>query len=797
MYKYRIRAAVMGALGVALAGTALADGTGATAATGTDAAAADTSGQLQEITITAQKRTEKLEDAAVAASVVSSDKISSLNAGDISDLNRIVPSVELNGSINGRVPLGVRGISSVSNEATVGLSSGVNIMIDGVSIPSDSRAGNALEDVQSIEVLKGPQNTLGGRTAATGEINILTRQPTDDFQGSLSGMGTTDNEYRVNGYVSGPITSGLDFSLSGYYTDRQFPIENIQLDRHTKERVEGLRAKLLFKPNDDLDIKLSARIGTDDSQGSNFVYTHATAGVDLLCGAACPPYYPDYATMLGVTPSMKNADYSSPVNAFSNVEDRDVGLDIQYRLGGGLTLSSTTAYQHENQINEQDLFAVSDYFFNVLTQGHAPAFYNTQIQYMTVGTLSEEVKLVSAVDQPLSYVVGLYYSNGKISEYSYRGLAPAAVDYTVDPVTKTSDIYGRFTWKFLTDTSLILGLRYNYDQISYGYNQMSSPVMTAAASSSEGTPVGDLTLQHNFNSRLMAYATYSRGYSPAAYNTAQQLSTTEPVLTRAKKEDINNIELGTKGTYLDGRATVNVALFDTKYKNFQVQIFDQTNSEDVSPPLILTNAGGAETRGIELDTALQATRLTRLDFNAAYIDAHFTSYDGAPCYYPTTAAGLGYNPAGCFQEVNGVVVAGSGAASVANVPVVQNLAGQPMPNSPRVKFNFNIEQRVPLPRSFEAVLSANYSWRSRAQMLVDQNPYGFQGSFGILNLSAGIESPSKKLSVTAFVNNVTNHFYYTDVEDFWSSPWGGSDYVIGQPARDAEVYGGLRATWRF
>jgi hypothetical protein len=110
---------------------------------------------LEEVVITAQKRTEKLEDVPVAASVVSGDSVTQLNAGDISDLNRLVPSVELNGTINGRVPLGIRGISSVSSEQAVGVSSGVALMIDGVPVPSDSRAANALEDVQNIEVLKG------------------------------------------------------------------------------------------------------------------------------------------------------------------------------------------------------------------------------------------------------------------------------------------------------------------------------------------------------------------------------------------------------------------------------------------------------------------------------------------------------------------------------------------------------------------------------------------------------------------------------------------------------------------
>src|ERR1700676_951489 len=151
--------------------------------TAADVSEASSGPQLEEIVITAQKRTEKLADVPVSASVVSTDALAGMNVGDIVDLNKLVPSVDLVGSFNGRVPLGIRGISSNANEATIGLASGVAIMLDGVPIPSDAVTGNQLEDVKDIEVLKGPQATLGGRTAAAGVINIVTRGPTDQFTG--------------------------------------------------------------------------------------------------------------------------------------------------------------------------------------------------------------------------------------------------------------------------------------------------------------------------------------------------------------------------------------------------------------------------------------------------------------------------------------------------------------------------------------------------------------------------------------------------------------------------------------
>ncbi len=95
------------------------------------------------------------------------------------------------------------------------------------------------------------------------------------------------------------------------------------------------------------------------------------------------------------------------------------------------------------------------------------------------------------------------------------------------------------------------------------------------------------------------------------------------------------------------------------------------------------------------------------------------------------------------------------------------------------------------------MLGASYSYRDAAQMLADQNPDTVMPSIGILNLSVGFHAAGGKTSFTLFVNNLTNKVYYTDLEDFWSGPWGGTSAVVGQPARDAKRYVGLRFSTGF
>jgi iron complex outermembrane receptor protein len=781
--KYCLSAAVLLALG---------SGSKQTVAWADTTAAAPTV-ELEEIVITAQKRTERLQDVPVSAAVLSSSTLSNSNVSDVSDLNKIVPSLNINGTISGRAPMGIRGVSSVSNEQAVGVPSGVAIMIDGVPVPSDSYDGNQVEDMQSVEVLKGPQATLGGRTAASGVINYVTYNPTDFFTGGISSTATTDSEYRVNGHISGPIVNGLDFSVSAYDAQRYYPITNTFYDTKASQRDNGVRAKLLWNINDDISAKLTVHHAEVTQQGFNFVYLYTTPGADLL-------FSPGPLTQSLLLPNgsnWNNLKYSSPVNTAGHTQDdNDAQLDLTFDLGGHYTLTSTTAFQHEDQQQIQDIFGVAAYFFDTLVGGPPftpvtsdPHVYDdTQRQHETIIQKSEELKLVSPLDQPVSFVAGLFYSDTSVNEIYTRDFVGAPLDVNAVPNTATTDLYGRATWKFAPTTSLIVGLRYNHDKLEYVYNQVSngtgsSPFYSTGSNSSNAV-VGDISLQQQFAPDIMGYATYARGYSPKVYNTAAEL-TSSASLAPVGQEHIDHFELGLKGTFLDHTLTANAALYDTIYKDYQINTY-LVEPGQVVGTLDIDAAGKAETRGLEFDTTWLATRLTTLTLSAAYTDAKFKDWTGAPCvpYYPAglSAAGTGVST-NCTLTANGDV---------------QNMSGQTMPNAPKFKVYMDAEQRIPLGGApYEMTVDANWAYRTSAQMLSDNNPAGVQGAFGIFNFSAGLRGTSSKWAVTLFCNNVFNRIYYQDVEDFWSSAWSNTSTVIGQPARDAQRYGGVRASYSF
>ncbi|MBU6208125.1 MAG: TonB-dependent receptor plug domain-containing protein, partial [Alphaproteobacteria bacterium] len=280
-----------------------------------------------DIVVTAQKRTERLQDIPVSASVLSNHAIEEAHVTDLSDINRVVPSVEIKGTFNGRVPYGMRGISTNANEGTIGLTSGVNVEIDGIPVPADSFAANTLSDIAQLEVLKGPQATLGGRTASAGTINFVTNGPTNTFKGSFSAMGTDDKEYRVDAAVSGPISSNASFSLAGFASRTPYPVYNNVQNTQSYADNKSIRGKLKFESGD-FDMLLTGHYALAKGYGDTFTMQYLTPGATIFPfvfppAVAASRAYP-YPIYYG------NTTIGSPVNMVSNYEDMDGSFVLNY-----------------------------------------------------------------------------------------------------------------------------------------------------------------------------------------------------------------------------------------------------------------------------------------------------------------------------------------------------------------------------------------------------------------------------------------------------------------------------------
>lgn len=753
---------------VTIAGTAHAQATAGVAPdTAPEAAASDNSG---DIIVTAQKESRSLRESPVSVAVVTSESLARAGVSTLDDVGKTVPSVSAlpsNQSLRPRFT--IRGVST--DVLGIGAPSGVAVMVDGVTLAPESLGARQLADIQNVEILRGPQSTLGGRTASIGVINIVTRKPSDTFEGNASLTATTDSEFRGSAFIAGPISEGISFSLSGFAGKTDFATRNLSTGKRDRSSSQGVRGKLLFQPTEDIDITLAGSYVHTRDVGAFAAYI-GTDPTALFRGSV-----PQALALPGITAALGNFDYKTITTPFQNVRDQLYSLTIDYRIGGGFTLSSITARQSEKRILVNDLYFQAADFVSRNTAA-AFSYDNTHTFDLDIVGYSQEFKLASPDLGPVKFIAGLYYDQVE-SGYQFDrrsfGFNPLLFSANRTPNNKTYAAYARADWHLGDTTTLITGLRYNHDVIAYTYQlqtaQQAGPNLiqfTRKDSSSKNTLVGDVTLKQDVADRANVYATYSRGYKPEIYN-LDGLVTATNVFVPVGREKVDNFELGFKGDLFDRLLTLNVAAFYTRYKNFQVQSLDFSNPLGATT-FDVRNASEASSRGVEVDGTLRPGGGFTANFSAAWVKARFNSFPGAVCYSGQTAA-------------TGCVTVG-GASS-------QDLSGVDLPRSPHFKFNIGLDQKIAVGADHELTLGAAFNYQGKTNFDPNHSPFAVQDAYGILNLSMGFAPVSGAYSLTLFVNNVTNKHYVANITDL-TGRWGNRTALVGAYGRDAKRYAGIR-----
>ncbi|MBG6117388.1 MULTISPECIES: TonB-dependent receptor [unclassified Sphingobium] len=735
------------------------------------AAQTDADGGVQEIVVTAQKRTENARDTAVAVSVIAPEALANSGVTTIDDLGKAVPSLTALPSASTLRPFyTLRGVST--DVITIGAPSGVAVMIDGVTLAPESLAAKQLGDIASVEVLRGPQSTLGGRTASIGVINIVTREPSQQFEGNASATVTDDHEYRVSMFAAGPVTDTLSASMSAFGNSTKFDTRNIATGRYDSTESVGVRGKLKYAPTDALNITLAG----------NYSYTKDTgafqAFINVDPNARFRGAYAQSIALPGITPERGNKDYNTITTPGQVVRDQLYTAKINYEVGD-FTFSSLTARQIGDRTLRYDAY-LQKVDFSSLASGGVYSWDNIQTSDIAIRGFSQEFKVATEDLGFGRFLAGLYYDHAETSFQFDRPAFGTPIPFGAfrESNNKHYAAYARGEWNLTDTTTLITGARFNYDKLAYIYNLQYNSTVNAGANAftrtgnnGSSTFVGDVTLKQKLGSLANIYATYSRGYKPKVYNLDANITTTS-AFPPVNKEKVDNFEVGFKGDLFDRVLSIAVAGFYTTYKNFQVQAVDPTQ---IAPTFEITNAGKASTRGVEVDATLRPTRSTTLGFSGAYVDAKYDSFVGANCYSGQTAA------QGC--------VAQGGAR-------FQDLSGETLARAPKWKFAVNADQRIPLGADYEAKLGANYSYQSKINFDPNKNPLATQDAYGILNLSVGIATTDEKFALTAFVNNVTDKSYVSNISDV-GGRWGGSTALTGWYARDASRYAGVRFDSKF
>lgn len=706
--------------------------------------------KLESFQVSATRRLEPLQGVPVAISVISGDRASADNLNNIRDLSSIVPSLNFRttASAKDQAPF-LRGMGTVSTSP--GVEPTVSTVVDGVPYARQGQINMDMLDVDHIEVLRGPQGTLFGKNASAGVLQLITKNPTSYTSGYADFSYFTD-ETRFKAGVSGSLvpqklTARASIFASKYDGNVTNVYDGSKVNGYSNK---GGRTKFAYVGSE----TLHATVTVDYMEAHN---TTPQGVVTQNFVRAYPTYVitnqPAFAAaMLPVVASSTNRSINS--NYRSYADDTNYGASAQFDLeaSGGYQWTSLTAWRAWENTQFQDQTRLS-----VLTTAFPFQHDRGDLEFHQ---FSQELRVASPKGGFTDFVAGAFYMTGKDTE-TYRRETTRLVAGTqvVDngvanygTANSNYAVFGEMTMHFSSRFRALAGLRLLRDELDYHFARVStSPVavtgiqtsFASVGSISKSGYAGRAGLQYDLTSKTNAYLTVSRGFKGPAYNIAFSML---PQDTGALKPETSlAYELGLKSLLMQERVSVNLAVFQDDFTNYQVNYSDIYNG---SPVTRFINAGSVYTKGVEADLAFQPVKRVRLSASLAYVDARIKQF--------TIPAG---------------------AASSANIN------GMPMPFAPRKRVSVAAEYMLPLAESHSLTFGTNYNWQSDSQYSINQTPDTIQPAYGIWNASV-TWNPGARWRIAVLAKNINNQHYATNLSTF-------SGGVVRWVPRNDERYFGV------
>lgn len=757
---------------------------------GAQSAMAEDAPVLEELVVTAQKRAESVQTVPVAVSVMTGQALERINATNISDMTAVTPSVTFTSGFEGRDnSIRIRGVGT--DNGSVGVESSVSTVVDGVVLQRPGSAFSDLGDIARVEVLRGPQGTLFGKNSVAGVINVVTNDPTFGApEGSISLLLAQDEEARLNAVYSAPLSDALAFRVAVSTRTQDGIVENVRTaNKLNGSDASAARVKLSFNPSETLKFKLSADYSSSDSTyGASPVYIYAPNAV--------------VPQLSGVAPGKDNDKVNNDVDSFVNQKNYGGSLETNVRVGEHTLTLISALRRFDNQ---------SD--FDLDNTGAQLIIGNNNREYSK--TTTHELRLSSPIGQFVDYVAGALYFDGTVTnELSRRGLNFGAV-VAIDPVTgvltprvptdsaatgvpfagyatvdvENLGIYGQVNLHPVDRLTVSAGLRYIDEQQRFEFSRIgpaffngSDRPATATAffgvkDFSDTAMTGKGSVSYEISDDVMGYISYSSGYTGKATNSGLGLTPAEfnnPEITPTDAMTSNMYEIGLKSRLWDDRAQINVAIFRTRFEDYQARV-----RRPDTGLLALQNAGTVGVDGVEVEFAALPSDGLSLSGGVTYSDARFVD-STTGCYAGQTAA------LGCIS----VPASGSVAAFT-----YQALDDKPFMNAPDLRYTLAVRQEFPV-AAHVAHVQAGYRWQSKVNFDLAQDPNMVQKAYGIADLSAGITTADERYEFGVFVKNLFDQAYRLAALNFHSAATGGVIYSQ-QIGRDFHRYFGVTAKVNF
>jgi iron complex outermembrane recepter protein len=675
-----------------------------------EAATSEAQVGLPEIIVTAQKRSENIQNVPIAVTALSGQQLATSGISNITQIQNLTPALTYTNN-NGQSAPFLRGIGTQVLAAEA--ESSVATFIDGVYVANQLGSVINLLGVDRVEVLAGPQGTLYGRNASGGALNIYTLTPSERLDGLVNATYGKYNQAELSGYFSGGLSdtlaAGIYFAATRSDSYHDFEPSRAPGQSNTNKSW-GARLKMVWKPVDAL--KLTGSI--------EHTYSY---DVDSIAPKQ------RQVDALGYTLGAPIIDRKWTVTS-------DVPLFVRVR-------ATTAILRQELDLGFADLVGITGYRKSTAFQ--AGDIDATLAPIAAIGgpvpsrQFSQELQLLSPSESPISWIAGLYYfreksafdpiavnsaiifapattnnhfSSGRTRSYAAFAQATVPLSFVAEGLRLT--VGGRYTkdtkWK-LTDTVQLL--------LPDGSNAV-PPVSFPGGEKSWSKFTPKVTLEYKAGSALF-YATYSQGFKSGLFNLNNpgDGSTVDP-------EVLNDYEVGIKSDLFDRRLRLNLAGYYYDLQNLQVQIIDPA----VGLSAVLRNSSSAKAYGLEATASVSPTNQLTANLNMAWQHSEYKSFANAPFFILTPFGN---------QQIAGV-----------------SAKGKPLTQAPKFVITASANYRIPLASGARIDLDSSiyhnsgFTWIATGQIQ--------QTSYEVVNASIAYTTPDKRWKGSLWVTNLTNAY---------------------------------------
>lgn len=642
---------------------------------------------LEEVVVTAQKRTESLQDVPISVSTFTGTKMDEAGVNNLGDMSAYIPNFQQSTSPIGSYVV-IRGISSGIN---YGFEQSVVPYIDDISMGRSVLSRIPFMDIERVEVLRGPQNVLFGKNSIGGALSIITAKPTDEFEGSV--QVEYEPEYNQQEQVlvlSGPLTDTLRGRLAvRHATDDGYFKNDSNGNDDPETRELGIRATLAWDITDYFEATLKVERDEYDFDGRPeemlFAYGAGTTAATNPFGVPLGTTYPQIAQLIGATvgqdvgfdETRQNYRRNSNFNSFNEVEVDHATLTTNWEMDGGIQMTTVTGWLEydDNFHYDGDLSGIDVFTYGV------PQEYEQ---------FSQEIRFTSGAGQKIEWIGGAFYQTSEqqgtgnffvddenlitalgslgtlIADPDLAALSNVANLHSIQQYDAESDlwaVFGQATWHASEVFRLTLGLRYTeeekeaersinvfnsdgvfdpnqaiFSSLIFGVDYQNLGELSAV------TPLGPFP-QGFFPIHRLEGERDEESFTPTfiaewdihedimlyfTYSEGFKAGGFDDRGIQARNfefedETVTSYEVGMKGAFWDGRAELNAAYFYTEYDDLQVSVFDGNLGFTVG------NAAQSTAAGIELDGRVLLTENLVLSGSLGYLDFEFDSWEDATC----------------------------------------------------------------------------------------------------------------------------------------------------------------------